>query len=125
MRLAKLQLFARVVRKAPAVLLDVIHAQASLKKGWVWSLRQDLSWLKACTAEFSECLAESLGSWVELVKADPKSFLKRVGKVCKSPFANIVTQWATTPVLEAFARPIRCMLCNTISRSYQAHCSPV
>jgi hypothetical protein len=56
------------------------------------------------------------------VQSDPHAFSRKVKDYCKSPFANIVTQWATSPALSVFAKPVRCYICGLQSKSYQAHC---
>ena len=42
-------------------------------------------------------------------------------KYCKSPFANMVEQWASSPALKAFAAPIECSHCGVLCKSYQAY----
>ena len=121
LRLSKLMLFVRVVRKAPPLLLEVISAQANFKKGWVSSLLDDLAWVSAASGMESRP-ALSLEQWIEQVKRDPSLFARRVKDFCKSPFANVVAQWAVSPVLQVFAQPVRCVTCNHLSKSYQAHC---
>ena len=56
-----------------------------------------------------------------MVKDSPKHFSRKVKNYCKSPYANICIQWATTPALQAFAQPIVCVICNHPSKSHQAH----
>ena len=97
LRLARLSLFYRVVYKSPPLLGDIIDSQSGCKykKGWVASLRSDLEWL--CQSEFFQgCRGFDVRQWFELVRSKPKAFLSNVRKFCKSPFANIVTQWADT-----------------------------
>ena len=48
-------------------------------------------------------------------------FTRKVTGYCKSPYANICAQWATTPALQVFARPVVCVVCNHLSKSHQAH----
>ena len=120
LRLAKLSLFSRIVAKQPPVLLDLILAQSSFNKGWVSSLGSDLQWF-SFSLDRSAPIPSSIAEWVHLVVLDPRKFIRKVKGFCKSPFANVCAQWAVGPDLQAFAAPVSCPLCDTTSKSYQAH----
>ena len=88
--------------------------------GWVASLVGDLRWLTV--DEHFECGRDwTLSQWVHHFSGSPCSMLKRIKKICNSPFANICSQWATSPVLQQFASPVVCYICGHISPSLQAH----
>ena len=120
LRQARIAVLVRIISKSPPVLLDLIIAQSSFKKGWVTSLTHDLQWLLP-SLEISGSLPTSISDWVDLITRDTKGFLKKTKAYCKTPFANIVSQWAVSPVLRTFAHPIDCMLCGRVSKSQQAH----
>ena len=122
LRLARLALFYRIVVKSPPWLMSIIKCQSmcNFKKGWVCAIASDLKWL--CQAEpFVSCVGFSVEQWADHVLAGPRAFIGAVRKFCKSPYANIVTQWATCPELKVLANPITCEVCGHISRSAQSH----
>ena len=84
-------------------------------------LVDDLGWLNIGSRNFSPTPDISLSDWISLVQSDPNGFSRKVKEYCKSPFANIVVQWATSPTLAVFAQPVRCYQCGFLSKSYQAH----
>ena len=84
------------------------------------SLVADLRWLEI-SDEFAERKEFSLSQWVDYVRNSPKVVFNRIRKYCRSPFANIVTQWADTPTLHVFAQPVVCDECGKLSKSFQAH----
>ena len=71
--------------------------------------------------DFAHCTGFSFERWVEEVRLCPRTLKSRMSKFCKSPFANIVSQWADTPVLKRFSQPIVCYDCGKLSSSLQAH----
>ena len=120
LRLAKLSLFSRIVSKQPPALLDLIVAQSSFQKGWAQSLMGDLKWVSV-SLDLPSPLPSTIVDWLNIVRPDPRCFSRKEARFCKSPFANICTQWAIGPVLQAFAQPIPCGLCNVVSKSHQTH----
>jgi len=122
LRLSRLSLFLRIIIKGPPLLLELILAQdtSGFKKGWVCSLRDDLVWLTSCE-HFADGIDRDLAQWVEFLSQSPGPFLKKIKSFCKTPFANICTQWATSRVLEEYSRPVNCYLCGKESMSLQAH----
>ena len=56
-----------------------------------------------------------------LYSARSKTILANLKRYCKSPFANITTQWATSPALQAFAQPVVCAVCGHESKANQTH----
>ena len=63
----------------------------------------------------------SLVQWIELFSSDPTKWFRSVRKFCKSPYANIVSQWADSLQLKVISDPIECQLCGEIKMSYQAY----
>ena len=103
-------MFFRILRKSPPEILDIILAQESRKfrKGWVQSLSSDLAWLSQAEC-FSRHTLQNISDWVDLFVSDPKSVSSQARAFCRSPFANIVTQWATSPSLKIYSSPIVCV----------------
>jgi hypothetical protein len=67
------------------------------------------------------CTPSCMGDWIAAASKCPSGFYNKVRKYCKSPFANICSQWAVSPVLQVFAQPVTCVLCERVSASKQAH----
>jgi len=122
LRLARLLLFVRIIIKTPPLLLELAqaHDMPVFRKGWVSSLKSDLFWLSSAEA-FSSCGSFSVTQWVAFLAAAPGRYLKQIKAFCKSPFANICTQWATSSVLKQYSSPIVCYICGKESNSLQAH----
>jgi hypothetical protein len=94
---------------------------SNYKKGWASALCSDLSWL--CQSEdFLSCKSFDVGQWLGyLNENDHHKCFSKMRKFCKSPWANIVSQWANTPTLSTFAMPTVCPICRVSSKSLQAH----
>jgi len=122
LRFARLSLFLRILRKSPPQIKELILAQdeRKFKSGWVQSLRSDIVWLSQ--AEFFDaCQGYDLAAWIGFVSGNLKTAVSKVRVFCKSPYANIVTQWATSPSLKALSSPIECEQCGQILKSLQSH----
>jgi hypothetical protein len=120
LRMTRLLVFVRIVAKMPPFLLELASAQASCKKGWACSLLSDLKWM-CSSSHFSEAVDWNLPGWVENIKVSPRAAANKIRHFCKSPFANICTQWAVSRTLQIFAQPIECSICGRISKSLQSH----
>jgi len=120
LRMAKLGLFSRIIAKQPPLLIQLIVAQSSYSKGWCHSLLADLAWLWP-SLDINSCAPSCMQEWIDIVSKGPTGFYNKAKKYCKSPFANVCSQWAISPVLKVFAQPVACVLCNSISKSKQAH----
>ena len=122
LRFSRLSLFVRIVRKSPPGLIEFMQQLASCNhaKGWVATVVGDLRWLELCE-DFAFCQGFNLNQWVGVVAKDPRRVLSSIRRFCKSPFANITTQWADSPVLKTFAAPLHCYECGATSMSFQAH----
>jgi hypothetical protein len=123
LRYARLSLFFRIVRKAPPNLLNIMVAQcgSNYKKGWAFSVLSDLSWL--CQSEdFASCKNFNVDQWLSFLSDnDHFKCFSMMRKFCKTPWANVMSQWAITPTLSTFAMPMVCPLCSVSSKSLQAH----
>ena len=75
-KVARLQLFARIVRKLPSALLCALCAAMPLKSSWLSSIQIDLKWL----ATVSSCVRvdSTLADWSAFIRANTKSFLRVV-----------------------------------------------
>ena len=120
LRMCRLLLFVRIVVKSPPFLLALSVAQVNFSRGWSCSLVRDLRWL-CCSPQFSDAIGWSLQEWVDHIKVSPRAAANSIRNYCKSPFANICTQWAVSKVLQTFAQPIQCSCCGRISKSLQSH----
>ena len=107
----------------PANLYSIVLAQngSGYGKGWAHAIKSDLAWL--CQSEdYVSCKGFDVGQWYRhLVHNDIHKSFSKIRKFCKSPWANIVAQWANTPTLSTFAQPIVCPVCSSTSKSLQAH----
>ena len=109
----------RIIVKSPPHIYTLIEATQQFPHGWAGALHGDLKWL-ATSDKFSECSNFSLGDWFRHVAKNSKPSFAAMRKFCKSPFANVVTQWATTPSLKVYAEPIECPYCNSKQYSKQS-----
>ena len=70
--------------------------------------------------DFASCSNFNFGEWVDFSESDPRPKYNKVRSFCKTPFANLIAQWAITPALQAFASPLQCSLCDKSFRSKQS-----
>ena len=100
-------------------LLVVLQATCNLAKSWASAVFKDLRWL-AFFPDFSRCAEWSFRNWCEYARDNKKSFSKLVIKTCSLKFANVVTQWATTPAIAALSESHVCDLCAATFRTKQS-----
>jgi len=97
LRVARIQLFIRLVRKAPPVLMKLVSDMASLSSGWTHSLLGDLRWLSLCPK--FETIAGQLGDnsvntdiydcWFAYARDNHKFMSREVKKFARTRIANI------------------------------------
>ena len=117
LRACRLCLFARFCKSI--TLYRCACELVDLKGTWAHAVMQDLQWL-TIFREFRGCSGFSFGQWADVIRVDAKSFRKSCMTVCKSTFANVVTQWAVSPALQELGLLFECDACSAVFQSRQA-----
>ena len=118
-RARRLCLLARVCQND--LIAHICHETAGIDRSWANACSSDLHWL--CQfPKFGTWKGFSLLQWFADIRADPKGFKKQVMTVCVMPFANIVSQWATTKALAHLGSTYQCHLCEKVFVSKQSMC---
>jgi hypothetical protein len=118
-RARRLCLLARVCPKDS--IAHICHETAGIDRSWANACSSDLHWLGQFP-KFGTWKGFSLLQWFADIRADPKGFKKQVMTVCVMPFANIVSQWATTKALAHLGSTYQCHLCEKVFVSKQSMC---
>ena len=130
LRSARLQLFLRIISKAPSFVLNLILDLASIKVGWPTALLADLKWL--CLSEFyskasytflndacpTTCSDMSVHQWSMYFSVSVKKHDRRIKSWCVTPAANIVANWAVNPAFRAI-NDLFCDSCDAVFQSSQ------
>ena len=116
LRARRIFLFAK--SSMHSLLKSIIVATSNVQGTWAHGAMEDLMWLCAFPA-FAECSNYSSSEWIDHVLLDLGAFKKKVKEICLSPFANLVTQWASTPSQCLAGLSAKCNVCNKMLKSYQ------
>ena len=88
-------------------------------KSWSEAVCDDLEWLCGFPM-FDACRGKTMSEWIAMVAANAKAFKKKVMKVCKMPFANVMGNWATCKSLSDLGGTFSCISCNKSFKSKQS-----
>ena len=116
LRARRLFLFAK--SSLLPVLKSMMISTSNVVGTWAYGTMEDLRWLCVFPI-FAACINLSFSEWIDHVHLDIGDFRKKVKKVCLSPFANLVTQWATTPSQCLAGLSAKCDSCSKMLKSYQ------
>lgn len=112
----------RVLLFAKATLVPTIRNlildTCTMEGSWSSDVLGDLKWLSVFP-KFLECAALNTEAWCTHIAGDYKGFREKVKKICLSPFANLVTQWAHTPSQSLLGASLVCDVCSKVYDSYQ------
>ena len=128
-RLARIQLLLRMLRKAPAFLLELMMDISAHGTGWPNAVRADLGWL-CMSPTYGDsrhnfhgheikCIDMTFVQWCGFLACDLKGHAKRIKKWGATPAANIVASWATSHALRQIADPVFCETCSAAFDSNQ------
>ena len=116
-RHARLQLFVRIISKAPTFMRNLIHSLAHISGSWAFSLRRDLHWFSSLNSK--GCENYDMTAWTQTVLDDPNGFSSDCRRICRSAYANVHAQWATTKAIREFGMSHWCDLCSVAFGSRQ------
>ena len=118
LRCARIQLFARVVKKAPKVLTELVFDMSLLKTGWTASLLKDLRWLSG-HEKLSGMCDYDLGQWWGYIRDNLKTFRKEVRAFSKTRLANVMLE-QEGPALQTLTATHACDFCPKVCMTFQA-----
>ena len=97
---------------------DICLATSKTDGTWASIVLKDLHWLTFFPA-FASRKGASLENWCEYISGAGKAFLRSVARVCRSPIANLVTHWASTPSQVCLGKQHMCNVCSKAFNTFQ------
>ena len=91
LRLARISLFARVVRDTSVSMLTLLWATRDSPRSWLKAVREDLEFIGACTAAFRSMASASFQEWVAFFSGNGKRAVISIKMALAESGCNVIS----------------------------------
>jgi len=120
LRIARLDLFIRLLVKPSPILLALLFTARNAKRSWVKALQDDLSFVVRCSEKLGRLTLITIAEWAQWILTNPMRAKKMFHAALHTDEANRPEVWGVSKKLREIDIASPCDLCSCVFSSRQA-----